>query len=90
MSALTVTLLRSDDELALDGCLEVVEVGNDGVLLLRFADAAGGLAALDDCLAEDIRGTMTVRGPDQEAEYNCQFVQRDGNSVTFQLVCLDD
>ena len=90
MSALTVTLLRSDDELTLDGCLEVVEVGKDGVLLLRFAEGAGGLAALDACVAEDIRGTMTVAGPDRETEYNCQFVRSEGSRVTFQLVCLDD
>ncbi len=92
MSALTVTLLlsASGDELALEGCLDVVEVGsNHGALLLQFADAAGGLAALDAC-TEDIRGTMTVMGPGRETEYNCEFVRRDGNRVTFQQVCLDD
>lgn len=59
------------------------------LLLLQFADAAGGLAALEACV-EDIRCTMTVMGPGRATEYNCAFVQRDGNGVTFQQVCLDD
>ena len=93
MPALSVTILRSaDEQLTLEGCQNAIEVGDNGMLLLQFAEAAAGLTTLDACMAADgdVCGTMTVIGADRATEYNCRFVARDGNDVTFQLVCLDD
>ncbi len=92
MSGITIAFeLLDGDVLNLAGCERIAD-GDDGALTLTFAEGAPGLAMLTDRAArdlEEVTGTMTATGPENNTEYNCALVRVDGKAALFQLVCLD-